>query len=242
MKNVGRYPDTDRSLSHRALATNRLAEVSMTTEQIQQQLQGRIANYVTPSQVNDSASGKLTLSSLAADVDNYIPASDVGKSGTNTSGVASLTSGKIPSSQLPTASSYPRLYYLETSRPTRHVNVMTTATVFNSTEAARGSFTLSDPNYVWIPVFTGSVEVNIVSGSGPVQIRIKDGNNRVVAGGISGWKSGLMRVNIWPQSIPIAYIGGGTFTYYLSFVTGTGQVSHTSWEDSLMPRQVPWNG
>lgn len=242
MKYVGRYPDTDSALAHRALAKNRLTEVSMTTAQIQQQLNDRIANYVTPAQVDSSTTGKLSKSALAADVNNYWSTSDPGKIGPNT-GLATIVSGKIPLSQLPSISSYPQAHALEMIPPLRRVNVMSTSTTATSTsETFVGSFTLSDPGYAWIPIMSGTFEVNIISGTPPAIVKIRDYQGRVVAGGWSSRRSGVNRLHVNPETIPQAYLGGVTFNIYLFFATGTGQLRSTNWEDSLMALQVPWNG
>lgn len=241
MKNVGRYPDLDTSLAHRALSTNRLSEVSMTPEAIQQQLDARISNYVTESDVAAQTSGKLASSELGADVGNYFAISDVGANGPNT-GVASLVNGKIPTSQLPSRSSEPKIYGLESDAPTRLVNVMNTSTAYDTTPVQCGMFSLTDPGYAWIPIISGSIEVNITSGNPPAVIKIKDSEGRVVAGGWSTRRAGFNRVHINPENLEIAYLGTVYFYFWLSFASGTGQVRSSSWEDSIMPLQVPWNG
>lgn len=236
MKNVGRYPDRNASLAHLRLAEDRLAEVSMTDDQIRSIVNGRISDYVTPAQVDAQAAGKLSKSQLSSDVSNYASSSDVGK--TSGWGYATLSNGRVPASQMPATS---RATRLQANSPYRIINHTTTTKAFNTNETACGGFTAPDPGYTWMPFFIGSFELNIASGEPPAYLKIKDSSNRIVASGLSSYTRGLTRVTLSPLRIPNVYIGSVSFTFYLSFANNTGQVWNTNWENSLVVRQVPWN-
>lgn len=235
MRNAGRYPDRDTSVSHQQLAQDRLVEVSMTTEQIQQIIDGRIGNYMTPAQVDAEAAMKLPKSELATSASNYVSTSDV--TGTSSSNYVSLSSGKIPASQVPATD---KSYYLEGAGPEVRRTALSTNAATGINKVACGSFTTGTFHHDWIPIFFGSIEVNISSGSAPVAITIDDSSGRTVALGQSTMRTGMNRVNICPLNLANAYRGTWTFTYYLQFNSGSGVVRSTQWQDSLTIFIAPW--
>lgn len=241
MRNVGRYPNHDRAVVHRKLDRDRLAEVSMTAAEIQSILAGRIGNHAVPSDVDAEVATKLTTSALTADVNNYVGTSEVGAA----NGYASLVGGKVVNSQMPTPIGIPRwLTHLEVSNNGigHRSNPQTSASAYSSTAVSCGSFTVTDPGYAWLPFFYGSMEVQFLSGPPTAALKVRDSQNRIVAGGLST-RSGEQqynRINFNPENLEIAYIGNVTFTMWLQFFPGSGQVRPTQWEGSVTVRQVPW--
>ena len=229
MKNVGRYPDRDTSLVHRGLTDDRLAEVSMTDEQIISTIDSLTHNYVTPDQVDARTQGKLWKSDLAYDANLYIDQSDVG---TN---YASLVNGKIPTSQLP---NHPTVNFLETGERYYTTSRPTVGTSSAGRKTAVGTITIGNPGYSWMPIIYGTVEVNSL-GTPPTIITVEDSSNRVVAGGLSSRASNYNRVVISPESIPTGYLNGWTFTFYLWNRDG-GSSQTTSFQRSIHYFPVPW--
>ena len=233
MKNVGRYPDHDTSVSHVQLAQDRLTQVSMTTEQIRQIVQGRVGNYVTPQQVTGETVTKLPKSSLASEASSYISSSQLNT--TSSSQYVALSSGKIPTAQLPAS---------DQSRYFEHVNPVvfrdpTTTTAATGTTAVRiGSFTVGTDLYSWQPHVFGSIEVNITSGTPPVQVYLRDSQNRWAAMGISTQRSGMNRVTLFPWTLQ-EYDGYQTFDVMMNFWSGSGIARATLWEDSITVYLAP---
>lgn len=232
MKNVGRYPDRDVSLAHRQLARNRLDEVSMTDEQIQQMIDARIGDYITPSQVDTEAATKLSKSSLATHAANFIDQSAVGTT------YASLVNGKLPSSQLPDS---PRTHYLE-SRPIIRSFGPTSSTAYNTNKVACGTITVPDVGYSFLPLVYGTIEVQFLSGAPPAILTLEDNQGRIVAGGMSTRSQEVQfnRINISPEGLSTAYYGSWVYTFYLRFREGSGQVRPTQSFGDVWITLTPW--
>lgn len=232
MKNVGRYPDLDTSIAHRKLSQNRLAEVSLTDEQIQTMLDGRVGDYVTPAQVSAETSGKLTKSALSTHANNYIDKSQIGTT------YASLVNGKLPLSQLPSSS---RTHYLE-SRPIIRSLGPTSTSAYNTNKVACGTVTIPDVGYSFLPMVYGSIEVEFISGAPPVILTLEDNQGRVVAGGMSTRSQEVRfnRINVSPEGLSTAYYGGWNFTWYLRFPAGSGNVRPTQYLGDVWLTLTPW--
>lgn len=232
MKNVGRYPDRDVSLAHRQLARNRLAEVSLTDEQIQQMIDARIGDYITPNQVDTEAGTKLSKSSLATHANNFIDQSQIGTT------YASLVNGKLPSSQLPNSS---RTHYLESAPITRSFGPTSTS-AYNTNKVACGTVTIPDVGYSFVPLIYGSIEVQFLSGAPPAIITLEDSQGRIVAGGMSTRSQEVQynRINISPEGLSSAYYGAWVFTWYLRFREGSGQVRATQSFGDVWITLTPW--
>ena len=232
MKNVGRYPDRDVSLAHRQLARNRLDEVSMTDEQIQQMIDARIGDYITSNQVDTEAATKLSKSSLATHAANFISQSAVGTT------YASLVNGNLPSSQLPDS---PRTYYLE-SQPIIRSFGPTSNSAYSTNKVSCGTVTVPDVGYSFYPVVYGSIEVQFFSGAPPAILTLEDNQGRVVAGGMSTRSQEVQfnRINISPEGLTTAYYGSWTYTWYIRFREGTGQVRPTQSFGDVWITLVPW--
>lgn len=233
MKNVGRYPDRDVSLAHRQLARNRLDEVSMTDEQIQQILDGRVADYVTQNQVNAETSTKLTKSSLAVNANQYIDQSDVGST------YASLVNGSLPSYQRPSS---PQVLHLETLAPVINSNVGSTSSTYGTNKVSVGSFTVPDPGYAYLPIVYASFEVIINSGVPPILMTIEDSSGRIIAGGQStrSTLTSYNRMNVSPEGLPTAYLGSWTFTCKIRFREGSGSARLSNANKWLTVYPAPW--
>ena len=231
MKNVGRYPDLGTSLAHRALAEDRLNEVSMTHEQIQQILDGRVANYVTDDEVNTQAASKISKSALATEANKYISKSEIG---TN---YASLVNGTLPTSQRPDDL---RTTHLEAARG-HWSSGPSTATVYNTNKISVGSVTITDPGFAWIPYIFGTFEI-WVSNNNPVVLTLEDNSGRVVAGGVTTRSNEVnhQRLNLSPENLETAYLGSWTFTYKLRFREGTGQARATTAFGDATFYPMPW--
>ena len=232
MKNVGRYPDLGTSLAHRALAEDRLNEVSMTYEQIQQILDGRVANYVTEDEVNTQAASKLSKSALATHANNFIDQSQIGTT------YASLVGGKLPSSQLPSSS---RTHYLESAAITRSFGPTSTS-AYNTNKVACGTVDIPDVGYSFYPLIYGSIEVQFLSGAPPAILTLEDNEGRVVAGGMSTRSQEVQfnRINVSPEGLTTAYYGSWTYTWYIRFREGTGQVRPTQSFGDVWITLIPW--
>lgn len=232
MKNVGRYPDRDTSLAHRQLARNRLDEVSITDEQIQQMIDARIGDYITPNQVDTESATKLSKSSLATHANNFIDQSQVGTT------YASLVSGKLPSSQLPSSS---RTYYLE-SRPIIRSLGPTSTSAYNTSKVACGTVSIPDVGYSFLPMVYGSIEVQFFSGAPPAILTLEDNQGRVIAGGMSTrtQEAQFNRINVSPEGLSTAYYGGWTYTWYLRFREGSGNVRPTQYLGDVWLTLMPW--
>ena len=232
MKNVGRYPDRDVSLAHLQLARNRLDEVSLTDEQIQQMIDARIGGYITPDQVDTESATKLSKSSLATHANNFIDQSQVGTT------YASLVSGKLPSSQLPSSS---RTHYLESATIIRSYGPTSTS-AYNTNKVACGSITVPDVGYSFIPLVYGSVEVQFFSGAPPAVLTLEDSKGRVVAGGMSTRSQEIQfnRINISPEGLTTAYYGTWTYTWYIRFREGSGNVRPTQYLGDAWLTLMPW--
>ena len=233
MKNVGRYPDRDVSLSHLRLAENRLAEVSMTNEQINQILDGRVADYVTQNQVNAATSTKLTKSSLAVNANQYIDQSDVGST------YASLVNGSLPSYQRPSG---PQVLYLETLAPVVTGSPGGTASTYGTSKVSVGSLTVSDPGYAYYPIVYASFDVIINSGAPPILMTIEDSSGRIIAGGQStrSTLTSYNRMNVSPEGLPTAYLGSWTFTCKIRFREGSGSARLSNANKWLTVYPAPW--
>lgn len=227
MKNVGRYPDQDTSVSHVELAQNRLNEVSMTEEQILGIVDGRTGSYLTPAQVDAEAATKLPKSGLSSLASSYISASQVTL--TSSSSYVALSSGKIPTAQLPPGD---QPLYFEGIMPTTSNSTTNTLTATSANAIAVGSFSAGTTFYKWKPVIFASIEVNVTSGSPPVSVYIQDSANKTVAWGQSTIRNGFNRVSVFPR-VSTSYDGYETFTWYLRFNVGTGSVRATLFEDSM---------
>lgn len=232
MKNVGRYPDRDTSLAHRQLARNRLDEVSITDEQIQQMIDARIGDYITPNQVDTEAATKLSKSSLATHANNFIDQSQIGTT------YASLVNGKLPSSQLPSSS---RTYYLE-SRPIIRSYGPASNTAYNTKKVACGTVTVPDVGYSFCPLVYGSIEVQFLSGAPPAILTLEDSQGRVIAGGMSTRSQEVQfnRINVSPEGLTTAYYGVWTYTWYIRFPEGSGQVRPTQSFGDIWITLAPW--
>lgn len=228
MRNVGRYPDRDTSLAHNRLSRDRLAEVSMTDDQIINIINSLTHNYVSPSQVDTEAQTKLDKVSLALDAANYVDNSQIGSS------YASLSNGRIPNSQLPNHAS---VNYLETTNLNYTSNYPSAVNSYSPNTAA-GSFYQVDPGYAWIPIIHGSVEVNS-HGNAPAIITIKDAQGRMVAGGIGSRSGNFDRINILPEGAQQAYLGNRNFYIYLHSRDG-GRVQTTTYQRSIHYFPAPW--
>lgn len=233
MKNVGRYPDLDTSLAHRRLSLDRLAEVSMTDEQVQQMLDGRVGDYVTPSQVTAETTSKLTKSALSTNASNYMDKSQIGSS------YASLVNGTLPVSQRPDD---PRVLYLESNAVIRSYGPTSTSS-YSTTKVSCGTVTVPDPGYSWVPIIYGGCEVEFISGAPPAILTLEDSQGRVVAGGMSTRSTEVRfnRINISPEgTYHVGLTGQWTFTYKLRFASGSGQVRPTSSFGDITILIAPW--
>lgn len=232
MKNVGRYPDRDVSLAHRQLARNRLDEVSMTDEQIQQMIDARIGGYITPDQVDTEAGTKLSKSSLATHANNFIDQSAVGTT------YASLVNGKLPSSQLPSSS---RTHYLESAPITRSFGPLSNS-AYNTNKVSCGTITVPDVGYSFVPFVYGSIEVEFISGAPPAILTIEDNQGRVIAGGMSTRSQEVRfnRINVSPEGLTTAYYGSWSYTWYLRFREGSGNVRPTQYLGDVWLTLIPW--
>lgn len=228
MKNLGRYPDRETSLAHNKLSQDRLAEVSLTDDQIINVIDSLTHNYVTTTQVDAEAQTKLEKITLLLDGNLYVDNSQIGSS------YASLSNGTLPANQRPNHSS---VNYLETAWRNYSANLPSAVNSYYP-ETSAGSFSVSDPGYAWIPIIHGSVEVNS-HGNAPAIIVVKDNEGRLVAGGIGTRSGNFDRLNILPERLNTAYLGSRTFYIYLHSRDG-GRVQTTTYQRSLHYFPAPW--
>lgn len=229
MKNLGRYPDRDTSLAHNKLSQDRLAEVSMTEEQINSVVDSLTHNYIYPTQVDAEAQTKLDKTTLFLDGNLYVDNSQIGSS------YASLSGGMVPNSQLP---SHPSSHYLESSGLSYNSTRPSSVQAYGNSEASAGSVTISDPNYAWVPIIHGFAEIDTM-GNAPAIIDVRDSSGRTVAGGISTMIGNYNVLNIVPENVPTAYLGNWTFTFYVKSLNG-GSVRITSYQRGLHYFPAPW--
>lgn len=205
----------------------------MSHEQIQQIIDGRVSDYVTPAQVDAQAATRLTKSALATDANRYISKSEVGST------YASLVNGALPASQRPNDS---RTLYLELENhwiPT----MPNSASTYGTTPVSCGTFTVGDPGYQWLPYIWGTFEVNVSSGTPPIALNIEDSSGTRVAGGVStvSNETTYQRIDVSPiLYVPTVYIGSRTFTYRLSFTEGSGRAWITNLLRNITVVRGPW--
>lgn len=185
------------------------------------------ASYMIPSEVDSAFSDRATKSSVASATGQYIDSSAPG------SLVATLSSGKIPTAQLPTA--YQSVYVEPSggaSKPS-----LTETTLVGTIEMSVGYSTVSYPGYDFRVLVFGTVEVQ-TSGYG-AYLAVKDSQGRLVGEGYTARTGTYSAAKLTTVAHDYRYSASERFTVYCYSSSASGGGKVTGWEAHCVVVPIP---